>query len=223
MPRKKLEIRTDPEQIEKLKRCLKRGAPLKLALANSGISSATYYYWVSMASIVKEIKAQEEVDEMEELARSGVSLIDIRNAADELESDKKSSIGAYIEPTAASLLKYRNSVRFKKFADECYAIIRECDELRSEYGLLQLGIIAASTSAKDGKRINPYGAMWWLERNMPEQFAKPGDKAQIDNNEKVGVESIKVEFINPAEKDSIDRIKDMEAEIMNELKVNGQS
>ena len=223
MGRRKLEIKVDPGAIEELKHCLKRGATLNLALAKSGISSATYYYWVAMASIVKEIKNQEEVDEMEELAKSGIAVEQIKMAADEMQSSKKSSIGAYIEPTAQSLLKYRNSGVFRKFANQCYDIITECDKLRSEYCMLQLGIIAASTNIKDGKKINPYGAMWYLERSMPESFAKPSDKVKETENEKVGVESIKVEFINPADRDSMDRLKQMEAEIMSELKVNGQS
>lgn len=222
MPKRKLEIKATPDQLDELYKGLKAGAPLQLALQRSGISTATYYYWVAISSIVTCVKSQEEIEELEELARSGVSIQYVRDLAASTNKAKKSGVGVYIEPSAESILNYKNNKKFKKFADQCHEIVTECDKARSDFATLQLVKIAQSTNKKNN--VNPSGAMWWLERNMPDFFAKPSDKAKDSETETVvGVPSIEVEFIDPDTRDTTQRLLDMEEQILNDLKLGGKA
>lgn len=216
MARKKLEVKATQEQLNKLYDSLKAGAPLQIALQRASISTATYYYWIAISSIVVAVKTQEEIEELENLANSGVSIQEIRDMASFESHGKKSDIGSYIEPKAESLLQYKNNRKFKKFADQCYEIIQTCDVLRSDFATMQLLRIAQSTAKKNG--INPSGAMWWLERNMPSLFAKPSDKVKDpDNTETAPIPSIQVEFVDPGTTTNLDRLAEMEKKIFDEM------
>ena len=220
MSKRKLEIKASGEQIEALYNSLKAGAPIQLALQRAGISVATYYYWVAISSIAAHVKSQEEIEEMEELAQSGISVQNVRDLASSAQKGKKLGVGVYIEPTAESLLQYRNNRKFRKFADACYEIVTNCDKFRSDFAALQLIKIAKSTDKKAG--VNPSGAMWWLERNFPDFFAKPSDKVKESESEQpVGVPSIEVEFIDPETTASAQRLADMEEQILKDLKGTG--
>lgn len=222
MAKRKLEIKATPDQINTLQETLKAGAPLQLALQRAGISLATYYYWVAIASIVINVKSQEEIEELEEVAKSGISVSYVRELAYSESKGKKSGVGVYIEPSAESVLQYKNSKKFRTFADRCYEIILACDKARSDFASLQLVKIARSTDKKNN--INPSGAMWWLERNMPDFFAKPSDKAKDEENAPVGaVPSIEVEFIDPGTQNHTQRLLDMEEQILKDLKNGGQA
>lgn len=222
MAKRKLEIKATQDQIDTLQETLKAGAPLHLALQRAEISVATYYYWVAIACIVTTVKSQQEIEEMEELAKSGVSISNVRDLAQATTKGKKSGVGIYIEPSAESILTYKNNRKFKKFADRCYEIVTACDKARSDFATDQLKLIKLSTLKKNN--INPSGAMWWLERNMPEQFAKPSDKVKEDENSSVvGVPAIEVEFIDPNTRDSTQRLIDMEDKILSELKDGGKA
>ena len=217
MAKRKLEINKTDEELKVLYDSLRTGAPLPLALQRAGISLATYYYWVAIACIVSTVKNQEEIEEMERLAKSGVNVSSIRDLAQLESSTKKSSVGVYIEPTAEGILRYKNSSRFRAFADECYKIVNECNKLRSDFAVLQLNQIALST--KKERNINPSGAMWFLERNLPDYFAKPSDKPKDEEKgDMTGVPAIEVEFIDPGTSDSRQRLLDMEEKILNEQK-----
>ena len=112
--------------------------------------------------------------------------------------------------------------KFKKFADQCHSIILECDKARSDFATLQLLKIAKSTDKKNG--VNPSGAMWWLERNMPDFFAKPSDKAKENETEApLSVPSIEVEFIDPGTSVNQQRLIDMEEQIMKDLNNGGKA
>lgn len=222
MARKKLEIQATETQLETLYDSFKAGVPLPLALQRSNITTATYYYWVAIASIVIAVKSQEELEELEELAKSGVSIQQVRDLAEAAIKDKKSAIGTFIEPSAESLLRYRNSRKFRDFADQCYDIISRCNKTRSDFATMQLTRIALSTQKKNG--INPSGAMWWLERNLPDYFAKPSDKAKEQETDiQVTTQPLKVEFIDPSTTDNMNRLQEMEQKILNELKGNGEA
>lgn len=214
MPRKKLEISATFEEIDKLKKALGSGAPLMIALEFSGISQATYFYWVAMYSIVKEAKSQDELENMD-ATKYGISIENIKDVAAASSPNKKTAMSAYIEPSAESMLMYRNNVTFRRFADKCYEIIKECNEQRASAALGHIGTIVKST--KD-KRINASGSMWFLERTLSEFFSKPSEKVKEEENTKTPVEKVQVEFIDPGTKENKDRIKDMDELILNEQK-----
>ena len=217
MAKKKLEIKATDEQLDRMYQVLKAGTPLPLALQTVGISMATYYYWVAIASIVVTAKSQQEIEEMEEIARSGVSIQEVRDLAAAASTGRKTDIGTYIEPSGESLLQYKNSRKFKKFADACYEIVSKCNAARSEFASLQLLKIARSTDKKNG--INPSGAMWWLERNLPDYFAKPSDKLrESENSEVAPISGVQVEFIDPGTIDTTQRLLDIEKEILDGYK-----
>lgn len=217
MAKKKLEIKATQEQLDRMYNSLKSGAPLQIALKAAGISLTTYYYWVAIASIVVAVKTQAEIEEIEALANSGVSLQEIRDMAANATKGRKTGVGTYIEPSAESILNYKNNKRFKKFADQCYEIVSKADSIRSEFATSQLATIKLSTLKKNG--INPSGAMWWLERNMPDFFAKPSDKVKDqENQEAPSVPSVSVEFIDPNTTDTQQRLLDMEQRILDDLK-----
>ena len=222
MAKRKLEIKATQEQINTLQDTLKAGAPLQLALQRASISVATYYYWAAIASVVVTVKSQEEIEELEQLANSGVPVSYVRDLAQAATKGQKSGVGVFIEPTAESIVQYKNNTKFRNFADRCYEIVSGCDKARIDFATEQLKAIKLSTLKKNG--LNPSGAMWWLERNMPEQFAKPSDKAKDGETDVVvGVPSIEVEFIDPNTRDTKQRLLDMEQEILSEQKIGGKA
>ncbi len=220
MAKKKLEIKATEEQLNKLYNSLMAGTPIMLALTYSGISQATYYYWVAIYSIVVAVKTQEEIEEIEQLANSGVSIQQVRDMASAALNNKKSAVGTFIEPSQESILQYKNNRKFHNFADKVFEIVKKCNETRSGFAVLQLNTIRKSTS---DKKINPSGAMWFLERNFSDFFAKPGDKAKDQETEKRYVEPVQVEFIDPETPDTQQRLLDMEQEILNGIKGKGDA
>lgn len=222
MSKRKLEIKASEEQIEALYNSLKAGAPIQLALQRASISVATYYYWVAISSIAADVKSQEEIEELEELAKSGVSIQNVRDLAASAQKGKKLGVGVFIEPSAESILQYKNNRKFRAFADKCYEIVTNCDKFRSDFATLQLLKISRSTEKKNG--INPSGAMWWLERNFPDFYAKPSDRAKEGETEQPGaVPSIEVEFIDPETPATQQRLIDMEEQILKDLKGTGEA
>lgn len=219
MPRKKLEITVTQEDINKLQQALAAGSPLLIALQYSGISQATYFYWVAMYSIVLEAKGQEEMEDMD-ATKYGVSIDNINDVVASASPGKKTALGAYIEPSQESLLQYKNNVTFHRFADKCYEIIKQCNEQRAAAALGHLSTIVKST--KD-KRVNASGSMWFLERTLSDFFGKPSEKVKEEENNKPSVEKVVVEYIDPNTKDNRDRVKEMDELILNEAGTNGIS
>lgn len=205
------------EQIENLYKALKGGAPLLLALQYARISRATYYYWVAIASIVEQVKSQEELEDVEAVVQSGVSLQQIRDISESEANGKRTGIGTFIEPSAESVLQYKNNRKFKKFADHCYQVVSECNAIRSGLALIHLSNIRNSTDKS--KRINASGSMWFLERTLSDFFAKPSEKV-VDEGSKTYIEPVKVEYVNPDTNDTRDRVREMEADL--ERKINGE-
>lgn len=220
MPRKKLKITATDQQLSDLKRALSNGAPLPIALKSAGISMATYYYWVAIASVVVLAESQKEIEGIEEIVNSGISIQKVRDLALQ-NATKKGGVDSFIEPSQESILAYKNNSRFRKFADSCYEIISECDKLKSNFATYQLSQIALSTDKK--RNINPSGAMWWLERNLPDFFAKPSDKAPNTLEEQSNVPAIQVEFIDPTTEECKERIRQMDEVILNEVKSGGSA
>lgn len=205
------------EQIEELTTALKGGAPILLALQYAKISRATYYYWVAMASVVQEYKSQKELEEVEQLVQSGVSLQQIRDISDAAAAQKRTGIGTFIEPSEESLLQYKNSRKFRKFADRCYEIITECDKIRSKVALVHLNNIRMSVDKKN--RMNASGSMWFLERTLSDFFAKPNEK-EPESERPGAIEPIKVEYVDPNSDETKDRVAEMEQELQE--KINGK-
>lgn len=222
MARRKLEIKATQEQIDTLHSKLSAGAPLELALQSANISMATYCYWVAIASIVITVKDQEEIEELESITESGVSVSSVRDLAASLTKSKRTGVGAFVEPKQESILLYKNSRKFRKFADQVYDIITKCNQKRSEYATLMIEAVKLSTKKKNG--LNPSGAMWWLERNMPDFFAKPTDKANDEQSMAIeNIPAIEVEFINPDTQAQRDRLHELEEKILNESKIGGKA
>ena len=218
---KKNTFNTSDKQINDLYDALKGGAPLLLALQYAGINRATYYYWVAVASIVEQAKSQEELEDLEQTFKSGISIQDVRDLSDSVASTKRSGIGTFIEPSAESVLQYKNNRKFRKFADKCYEVISEANKIRSQLALIHLSNIKKSTDK--GSRINASGSMWFLERTLSDFFAKPSDKAVAVSDEKMVVEPVKVEYVNPNTEESKERIKDIEDDILRKLNGDGRA
>lgn len=198
----------------KLKKALRVGSPLPIALESCGISKTTYFYWVAMYSIVVEAKSQDELEELR-ANECGISIDEIKNLAAQNSPVKKSAMGAFVEPSAESLLQYRNNRQFRNFANECYEIIKECNEARAEAALGHIGSIVKSVT---DKRVNASGSMWFLERTFADYFSKPSEKAKEEEINKVPVEKVQVEFIDANTKENKERIKNMEELILSEQK-----
>ena len=205
------------EQLEQLYEALRGGTPLLLALQYAKISRATYYYWVAVSCVVQEVRTQEELEEMEEMTQSGVSISQIRDISDAAASQKRTGVGTYIEPSPESILQYKNSRKFRKFADQCYRVVTTCDSIRSEVAIKHLKVIQASTMKKNG--VNASGSMWFLERNFSDFFSKPNE-IPAEMSDKVVVEPVKVEYVDPNTDETKARVADMENDILE--KINGR-
>ena len=219
MAKRKLKITASEESIAKLKKALKAGAPLFVALEFAGISKTTFYYWVAMYSITLEAKNQDELENLR-ADEFGVSINQIKEMASDASPTKRSAMGVFIEPSAESMLQYRNNKNFQKFADECYQIVHDCNEARAEVALNHLGTILKSTV---DKRVSASGSMWFLERTFSDYFSKPNEKTKEELEEKVPVQKVEVEFIDANKKEDKDRIKNMEELILHEQKGVGES
>ena len=222
MSRKKLTLNATTDQVDNLIKSLNAGTPLTIALQYANISTATYYYWVAIYSVVVYCKEQEELNEIEKLAKSGIHIQKVKDMAMETTyAHKKSGVGTYIEPTQESVLQYRNSKRFRDFADQIYEIIAKCNRVRSTVAMQHLINIQKSTT---DRHINASGSMWFLERTMPDFFSKPSEKKiEGENETKMPIDSITVEFINPDTDDSKKRLVDMENQVLSDLKGSGDA
>ncbi len=221
MAKNKSRIKASEEQLEKLYQALKAGTPIMLSLQYARISRSTFYYWVAMASVVQRVQEQEELEAMEMLTQSGVSLQDVRDIAESVAANKKTSVGAFIEPSEETVLQYKNNRKFRKFADCCFDIINECNAIRSGVAVNHLATIVKSTDKS--KRINASGSMWFLERNYSEFFSKPNEKAAENVEGEKLVEKIKVEFVDPNTQETKDRVKDMEEDLLASYKEGGRA
>lgn len=222
MPRKKLTINATEEQLETLYKALGVGSPITIACQMAGISLATYYYWVAIYSVVVYCKEQEELEEIEKLSKMGVSIQEIKDlSAAATAGHRKSAIGTYIEPKQESILQYKNSIAFRKFADQVYLIIDKCNRIRSEVVVKHLNIIAKSTDPKN--RIKASGSMWFLERTQADYFGRAADKVVEEDSTPGIIPSIQVEFVDPGSDTSKDRIQEMEDTVLKELKGSGEA
>lgn len=222
MPRKKLELNTTQEQLETLYQAFEVGSPLTIACQLSGISVATYYYWVAIYSVVVYCKEQEELEEIEKLSNTGISIQEIKELSAAATSGyRKSAIGTYIEPKAETILQYKNSLSFRRFANQVYDIIDRCNKIRSEVVVNHLETIRKSTIRGSG--IKASGSMWFLERTQTDYFGKAADKVIEDNTAPGDIPSITVEFVDPGDKSTNNRLKDMEDLVLKELKGSGEA
>lgn len=222
MARKKLELNTTPEQLNRLYQALGVGTPLTIACQMVGISIATYYYWVAIYSVVVYCKEQEELEEIEKLSKMGISVQEIKElSAAATQGHKKSAIGTFIEPKAESILAYKNSLSFRRFANEVYEIINKCNQIRSEVVVKHLNIINKSTESKN--RIKASGSMWFLERTQADYFGRAQDKVIEEESTPGTIPSIQVEYVDPKTPNTLDRLKEMEDLVLKEIKGSGEA
>lgn len=222
MARKKLEIKATPEQLNRLYAALGVGSPLTIACQTAGISLATYYYWVAIYSVVVYCREQQELEEIAELSKIGISVQEIKElSAAATCGHKKSAIGTYIEPKAESILQYKNSVSFRRFADQVFEIINRCNRIRSEVVIKHLDIINKSTETKN--KYKPSGSMWFLERTQGDYFGRAQDKAIEEETTPGDIPSVTVEFVDPKSDPMKDRIAEMEERVLKELKGVGEA
>lgn len=222
MARKKLELNTTPEQLNRLYQALGVGTPLTIACQMVGISIATYYYWVAIYSVVVYCKEQDELEEIEKLSKMGISVQEIKElSAAATQGHKKSAIGTFIEPKAESILAYKNSLSFRRFANEVYEIINKCNQIRSEVVVKHLNIINKSTESKN--RIKASGSMWFLERTQADYFGRAQDKVIEEETTPGTIPSIQVEYVDPKTPNTLDRLKEMEDLVLKEIKGSGEA
>ena len=221
MAKNKLKINASEEQLNKLYAALGVGTPITIALSMAGFSRATYYYWVAIYSVVVYCKEQEELEEIEQLSKAGISIQEIKDMSETMvDGHKKSSVESYIEPKQETILQYKNSRAFQKFADQVYEIIAKCNRIRSEVIVKHLNNIAKSTDPKN--RIKASGSMWFLERTQADYFGRPSEKAILEESTPTtSVPSIQVEFVNPDS--SKNRLEEMEMKVLKELKGTGEA
>ena len=219
MSRKSKIVIASDEQLDTLYTALKGGAPLLIALQYAKINRAAYYYWVAVSCVVEQAHSQEQLEAMEDIFDSGISIQQVRDLSETMAAQKKTGVSVWIEPSQESILQYKNNKKFRKFADWCHEVVTECDYIRSQLALYHLGNIKKSVDKKN--RLNASGSMWFLERTMSDFFAKPSDKASEEARENAPVPSVQVEYVDPNSVDSKDRVLSMEAEL--EKKINGKS
>lgn len=217
----KYEIAENENQIESLIKALKTGAPLDVALQYANISKQRYYYWVALASIAKYDQEEKFIKMQTVNVNSGISFAAIKESIQEDNKKNehyKSTIGAFVEPSKESMLKYHTSKAFKEFVDKVADIITRCDQARSDIVLLHLQAVREGAIADaQGRRklVNTAGSQWFLERTLPNVFGRPSDMAITESNKEV--EAIQVKFVDPDKKESRDRVKEMEELVKREL------
>lgn len=222
-------INLTEDQKEKLRYALRSGSPLTVALVYAQIPPFQYYYFVEVANIVRYFKEMESVKLYNETIKAGVSFADIREESQDLNSfkvNRNGAIATFKEPSEIAKKRYKENRTFKAFADEVYDFINEMDLLRSEAVVAHLAVIRSSA----GKRgVNTTSSQWFLERAIPEHFGKNERVTQrIEGNvhqtfsaegdiDKPALPPIKVEFINPNNNDSINRLKEMEDKVRQQV------
>lgn len=222
MARKKLTITASTEQLDQLKKALRVGTPISIALSMVGISLATYIYWVAVYSVVEYCKEQEELETLEKLTKAGISIQEIKDmTAATTHGHAKSGINTYIEPKQEAILQYKHSKKFREFADQVYEIVSECNRIRSDVVVRHLSTIVASTESKN--RIKASGSMWFLERTLTDYFGKPSDKVIQEETTPNTIPSIQVEFVDPGDTASKDRLAEMEQKVLSEMKGSGDA
>lgn len=221
MPRKKLEVNATQEQLDQLYDALEVGTPLTIACQMVGISIATYYYWVAVYSVVVYCKEQDELEEMDKMSKAGISIQEIKDFSSAMTNNRKGAIGTFIEPKSESILQYKNSLTFRRFANEVYEIINKCNQIRSKVIVKHLRTIEDSTNKKKG--IAASGSMWFLERTQADFFGRPQDKVVEESATPGSIPSIQVEFVSPDDRDTTDRLKNMEDLVLKELKGAGEA
>lgn len=217
---KKTTFKATDEQLDKLYAALNEGAPLLIALQYAQISRTTYFYWVAVASIVAHVKSQEELEDVEMMVQSGISLQQVRDLSESVASQKRTGIGTFVEPSEESVLQYKNNRKFRKFADQCYEVVSKCDALRSGVVLEHLNTI--NDSKHKYKNINASGSMWFLERTLPDLFAKPSDKV-VESESNHVIEPVKVEFIDPETNETKDRVETIRQDLLAKIEGVGKA
>ena len=83
--------------------------------------------------------------------------------------------------------------------------------------------LANISKSTTDRHINASGSMWYLERTMGDYFGRAADKAKIEEDKPSVVESIDVHFVDPKTPESLDRLTEMEQQVIKELKGSGDA
>ena len=212
---KKYEINATPQQLDNLYKAIHCGSPLDIALSYAGISKTTYYFWLATACIAKYCK---EEDFLRSQIDSGDMFAAIREKvdADNDEEKCKLGVGGFVQPSPEQVQRYRNNQRFKKYADEVCAILDKCEQMRNEIVIFHLSCIR---DAAKQRGMNSISSQWFLERTCPNQFGRK-DLGQEGSSGKEEAKAFQVKFVDPNSAESKDRVKAMEALILNESKAD---
>lgn len=211
---KKYEINATESQLDNLYKALHTGSPLDIALTYSRINKTTYYFWLANACVARYCK---EEDFLRMQQDDGNSLMAIREKLEEDNAEKTTSmgVGAFIDPTQEQILRYRNNKSYKKYCDQCAAIIDKCETMRSEIIMFHLSCVRDSAKQRG---MNSMSSQWFLERACPNQFGRRDIGESSSSKEEARAFTVK--FVDPNNKESQDRVKAMEALILNETKAD---
>lgn len=197
------------EQWENLWKALHVGSPIQIALSFAGVKTSTYYYMVKLYSTVEYCNAMEQLNDQEDTEDA--------MAMNQHDSHSNIAVAAYKEPAAEMIEQYMTNPEFKEYANEIHDKMEKCNKMRSEIVIFHLQQIRDG-SVQRGKNTNP--SQWFLERTMPEFFGR-SEKDDPATQTTAPVTSIKVEYVNPNEKESENRVRAMEEQLLQEY--NGES
>lgn len=207
-------INTHIENLNALYEALKKGVPLSVALTNSGISQTTYFYWVTLASIAHTMKSEKEIQELSDLLGDEDEINFTRDKIfQETEEYQNEVITKFVEPKETLCYKYQRDEKFRNLCDEAYQIIKTCDESRCMAIAYHINKVAMDGHRSSQGRINARASMWFLERALPTIFGKKEEEELKPS--RIEKKPLKVQFVDPNEKNSLKRVEEMTNELMN--------
>lgn len=212
----KYKLNVSEQQLTKLYTALGVGSPLAIALTYAGISKSTYVLWTEIASIAKYCIEKEQMKNDLNVDDYGIDLKRVKatiEATRQASGNSRITIDSYKLPTEESVLRYKTNNNFKIYANQILEIIKKCDSLRSEIVLYHL------TSIKEGSRLkgsNTNASQWFLERTLPDIYGKK-EMDRPTEEELMKTKKVQIQFVDPKSAESLDRIRNMEREVEQQL------
>ena len=202
-------------QLEKLYETLKKGVPLYVALTNAHIRRSTYFYWLSLASVVHNAEETEDLWAIKKYVSDEEDIEYVKDVLTNSELMPTEIMTRFIQSKPKTIRKYHNDPSFREFCNKAFEIIMSIDSARSEAIVFHINKVAANGQKIGKNKIDAKASMWYLERVLPSIFARKEEV--IDENKPLLVEKkpIEVVYVNPTENDSLKRIEDMTNEILN--------
>lgn len=178
-----IRTRKSEEVIGKLLQAIRIGVPLRVALASAWISEAEYGKWEGIYGQTKELK-------------------ELGIPSKRLSQEEISRLieGKGFDPSLVEGLQ-----RNRAYADEVIDLCRKIEQ-----GLAEAVVYHMTKVAKAERNSSWQASAWWLERRMPEMFAKK----EPDQAESKPVGKITVQYVDPHEDD--DRVAEMQHTVESE-------